>query len=312
MNRKFNQLDPSASLDLMLDVLSNVFGGVILISCLLAILPRHSAPPPLWPSDLANSEMIERRSDAARQQLESLNREIKRIEESGDSRMASFCAERDRLKTTLESLEKDIDALSEQEESMAESRAIIASGSIAELSATLQKLEVELAAAENLNAATAGKIAFLEKRLKSLEEEKREIAKGKVYAVRFPKEKGDGGSPLPILLRHGMIYSMAVGADLDENTAIRRIPVDDDAFIASPVPGRGWVLPKDIAILARTLRAAKARGLYISIYLYPDSHGKFQDLKAQIFAAKIGYGLEFVPTERNLIFSSEGSKPPEL
>ena len=38
------------SLELLLDTLCNVFGGIVLIACLLAIIPRATMPPPVCPN----------------------------------------------------------------------------------------------------------------------------------------------------------------------------------------------------------------------------------------------------------------------
>ena len=85
MNRQLNQRDSSESLELMLDVLSNVFGGVILICCLLAILPRHSNPPPLSPVESARSQMLERRIDSAQSQLEDMRQKVADLTDATDS-----------------------------------------------------------------------------------------------------------------------------------------------------------------------------------------------------------------------------------
>lgn len=312
MNRKLGQFDSTSSFDLMLDVLSNVFGGVILISCLLAILPRHSAPPPLWPAEIARSDMLERRIESAKSELESIQRQIDRLSRSGGVAIAELYAERDRLKQTLAQLDKEIADLAEQENADARTKATIALGKEEELADALRKLEARLSSEQNSARAMREKIAFLEKRLKSLGDETNKLGKGQIYAVRFPRERGDAGNPLPIIVRYGRVYPTYTGDPLEKNDAIRWLPVNDDASMANCIPGKGYLLPGDSPALLKTLRRAKQKGLYITVYLYPDSHEVFQELKAQIFAAKIGYGLEFVENGRHLVFSSEGSAPPEL
>jgi len=312
MNRKLGQFDSTSSFDLMLDVLSNVFGGVILISCLLAILPRHSAPPPLWPAQRANSEMIERRIESAKSELAKLRSEIDRLSSSPNASMAGLYTERDELRKTLESLDRELGTLAEEEKEEAESSAAVALGNVEGLAIALKKLEGILSDAENTQTAMREKIKFLEKRMKTLGEKIREMGEGQFYAVRFPKERGRGDRPFPIMVHYGRVYPTLVGDPLEGNDAVRKLPVDEDAVMMSCIPGKGYLLPRDAASLLETLREAKKRGCYVSIYLYPDSHGMFQELKSQIFAAKIGYGLEFVEKDRRLIFSSEGSSPPEL
>jgi len=312
MNRKLFQQDSSSSLDLMLDVLSNVFGGVILISCLLAILPRHATPPPLSPVDLAKSEMIERRIDAAKSELEKIKEKIEKLSENEAPEMVALLQKRKKLNDTLLAIQEEIKHLNGKEDIAAEIEAILALGKSEEMAKRLQKLQQLLASEENLSKAIREKIDFLESRLKSLNKQLKDTNAGRQYAVRFPKEKGDEGNPLPIIVRYGRIYPLVIGENLKQNPSVRRTPVGEDATIMKPIPGRGWVLPRDTDKLKETLRTAKGEQLYVTVYLYPDSHSSFNNLKTLIFAAKIGYGLEFVPADRSLTFSSEGSKPPKL
>ena len=85
-----------------------------------------------------------------------------------------------------------------------------------------------------------------------------------------------------------------------------------DAFLAEPIKGKGYELPGASGGLKRTLEAAKRENLYVSVYIYPDSHQVFQSLKELIFESKLRYGIEFIPFERSMRFSSSGTKPPEL
>ena len=312
MNRQLSQQDSSASLDLMLDVLSNVFGGIILICCLLAILPRQSTPPPLSPVELARSEMMERRVAAAKTELEALRKEIVKLTDTADPAVATLFQKRDELVNTLQVLQQDIKMLEGDEDFAAEVGAIMALGKSQDLEKQLQEIKRRLVSEENINKAMLDKVAHIEKRQKALDKQRKEIVSGRQYSVRFPKEKLDDSDPFPIIIRYGRVYPLVVGKGFKENPAIRSVPIDDDATAVKPIPGMGWVLPKDVVKLKEALEAARGKRLYISVYLYPDSHAVFNHIKPHFFAAKVDYGMEFVPTSRNLTFSSEGSKPPKL
>ena len=79
------------------------------------------------------------------------------------------------------------------------------------------------------------------------------------------------GNPFPVIIRYGRIYPLAVGVGFEDNPAIRRIQINDDATTMKPIPGKGWLLPRDLMKLEETLKSAKKAGLYVSVYLYPDS-----------------------------------------
>jgi hypothetical protein len=76
MKRRLQSASESDSLELLLDTLCNVFGGIVLIACLLAILPRQEMSSPLMPSESASAEMLERRLIAAREETIRLKSEI--------------------------------------------------------------------------------------------------------------------------------------------------------------------------------------------------------------------------------------------
>ncbi|MGA0845712.1 MAG: hypothetical protein ACO3RV_04160, partial [Luteolibacter sp.] len=120
-------------------------------------------------------------------------------------------------------------------------------------------------------------------------------------------------SPFPIILRYNAAYPLVVDRNFADNPAIQRIPLDDGGgFTAIPKRGQGIHQPVDDDRFSSVLRWAASNDLYATIYLYPDSHGVFADLRESLARAKLSYGLEFIPPGRELNFASEGESPPEL
>lgn len=296
----------------MLDTLCNVFGSVILIACVLAILPRQTMPPSLVLDELTGI-MLERRIEFAEGELERLTEEIDLFEVASDPDLATLQNRRDSLKQTFGALQARATVREDAEIDSAALRAIAAQGNPTLLASRLQELKAGLAEIEAASKVAEEKIAFLEKRLKKLQAEAKALKGGRVNLVRFPRERAQRRDPFPIIVWRGAIYPLQVGVHLNDNPAIHRIPwMDDDAFSAKPVEGQGWTLPADKEALKATLRATERRGLTISIYLYPDGHELFQDLKSEIFEAGGTYGIEFVDAGRTLNFGSTGTQPPEL
>ncbi len=313
MKRRLSRDDSTGSMDLMLDILTNVFGAVILIACLLAILPRHSAPSVLLPVAEAKSDMLERRIERAEKELADLQRELARVEESIDPQRASQAARLDSLKETLAFLKAEIERMSRGEEVLAEAQALSALGRREELERELKNLKQQVVSAESLAKASQEKIDFLSRRKSELESQIKGAERGKTQTVRFPREKGQAGNPFPIILKYGRVYPLAEGVTLEDSATIKRTATGlGDAFLAEPIKGRGHQLPAASNDLRETLKVAKRESLYVSIYVYPDSHDVFQSLKELIFESNLRYGIEFIPSERSMRFSSAGSKPPEL
>ena len=220
---------------------------------------------------------------------------------------------RDSLRRTLGDLKSDRKEKEDGEMLEANAHAIVAQVNPADLRAKLDQLNIQVVSAENLAKASSGKIEFLEERLKRLSEESEMLAKSKVQAVRFPRERIKDSSPFPLILKYGQLYPLNIGNALNENNAIDRETYSDgEGFRAEPKKGKGMELPASSETLAATLKAAKAKGCYVSIYLYPDSYEAFQELKNAISEAKISYGLKFMERGSPIGFSSNGSAPPEL
>ena len=312
MKRRLNGAGDSDSLELLLDTLCNVFGGIVLIACLLAIIPRQQMPPPLLPTHAANTEMIERRTIAASEEAIRLKCDIDRLSKSTDPGLAELQTRRDSLKKLQERLETGNKERGDQELNEAEAQALVARGNPEALEERLGELRLQKSKIEGIHATATDKIRFLEQRSKNLSEETANLAKGKVQAVRFPREREASASPFPIIIRYNAIYPMAIGANMLSNPALERIPHAGDGFRAKPKPGQGIAHPNDDRDLHGSLVAAAGKKLYASLYLYPDSHGVFPDLREALAKAGLSYGLEFVVRGQELSFSSEGNSPPEL
>jgi TolA-binding protein len=195
----------------------------------------------------------------------------------------------------------------------AEARATVAQVNPNDLQQKLDQIQTQVLRMENLAKSEDQKIQFLEERLKQLNDESAVLGKGKVQAVRFPRERKRNVSPFPIIVRHGQVYPLVIGPSLRPNDALNKNTISEgDAIRVEPIKGKGMTLPGSRATLSETLKAAAAEKTYISIYLYSDSFGVFQDLKNAIIDAKISYGLEFMENGSPLTFSSDGSSPPEL
>lgn len=305
-----NQTDP---LELMLDTLSNVFGGIILISCLLALIPRHESKVAATIESQAHGEMIERRLASAQDQLAEAEAAIQTLAEQKDSGQGKLDLQRNKLEALAEKLRRESKADAESELSNAELEALAKSGDPNALEKELERLRRIAAEKEGMSKSILEKIEFLSGRLESLAKETKDLEKGIMQQVRFPRERGGQKSPLPILVWGEAVYPLLTGASLSPNPAVimQEIP-GRDSHRANPIRGKGCKnLLQDREFMAG-IKAAKKEGCYVSIYLYPDSHAIFRELKNALFEEGISYGIEFVPAFRVLNFGSNGTKPPEL
>jgi hypothetical protein len=313
MKRRFTSASDSDSLELLLDTLCNVFGGIVLIACLLAILPRQHMPSPLIPVESASAAMLERRMISARGEVARIQSEIERLSRSVDPQLAELQARRDSLRRNHDRLQTNIKSREDKESSEAEARAIIGQGDTEALAEMLKELKLRKSKSENIESAATDKIRFLKERIEKLHDEAGALPNGRVQAVRFPRERNGESSPFPIIVRHNAIYPLVLGRDFEPNPAVKRTPnQSNDGFRADPIMGRGIVGQDPDKAFAAALKVAAAKGLYATLYLYPESHHAFGDLREILAKSKVPYGLEFMDPGMNLNFGSEGTAPPEL
>jgi hypothetical protein len=293
MKRRLNGGGAGDSLELLLDTLCNIFGGIVLISCLLAILPRQKMPPPLIPAESAKEEMTERRIIKATEEIDRLKSDIEQLSQSTDPKIAELQSRRNSLNELLESLQKNAKDKDDLELNEADIRAIAAKGDPKLLEEKLMELKLQKSKNESKHATTVDKIRYLEQRSKNLTEEAEKLGKEKIQAVRFPRERAAKASPFPIIVRYDRVYPLQVDGGKRSNPDVEMIPIDDAALLT-------------------LLKVVETKGYYATVYLYPDSHRVFNDLTQVMGKAGISYGLEFVEAARELNFGSNGSAPPEL
>jgi hypothetical protein len=177
----------------------------------------------------------------------------------------------------------------------------------------LERLRRIAAEKEGMSKAIVDKIKFLSDRLDSLAKELEALEGGITQQLRFPRERGGKKNPFPVIVWGERLYPLRIGANLSPNPAVVMEPTPSgNGSIAKPIKGKGCDNPLNDRIFMAGIKAAKKKGGYISIYLYPDSHAIFRELKTALFKEGVGYGIEFVPAFQMLSFGSDGTKPPEL
>ena len=305
-----NHNDP---LELMLDTLSNVFGGIILISCLLALIPRHESRVSISIENQAHGEMIERRLSSAKEQLAEAEAAIEALAGEDDTGLGTLDLKRNKLETLVVKLRSESKSVEDSELSNAELEALARSGDPEKLRKELERLHRIAAEKEGMSKSILEKIKFLSGRLDSLSKEVEDLKKGLTQQLRFPRERGGKKDPFPVIVWGGAVYPLTTGAALAPNPALVIEPTTGgDGIITKPIRGKGFENPTMDREFIAGIKAAKNKGKYVSIYLYPDSHAVFRELKDALFQEGIAYGIEFMPAFHVMAFGSDGTMPPEL
>lgn len=296
------------SLDLLLDTLCNVFGGIILISCLLSLLTQQRTPAPAAPSSLATAQgqLLAERLLAAQNELAGLLKLSSENQAAGQNPLQALIQERNELQAALDRLRKLQPADTNSDTSLPKERV----GDLTELRAEVRALEQKIADAKARKQAADAKGRDLAGEIDSIRNQTAAEDEKRVEHVRFPKERASSKPPFHILLKYGALYPLQDAAG-DKFPGITRVPKNDEAYEAIPKKSEGIPIT-DRATIRRILASFQRWGGYASLDVYPDSFETFRSLRLLILEAHLDYGFEVFPEHYIITFSPKGTSPSPL
>jgi hypothetical protein len=301
------------SLELLLDTLCNVFGGIILIACLLAMLSRPK--PEMQPAnevvDHESGILLEKKIEQARAELDGLQKLRAQLQSEDDPSTRPLITQLEALKKTAEQKRQERAKQDEFAADKAEQIIRDAGKEMARLREQEQALEKKLGVMNKDTEAARQNHDAIKKKLTDLQLELESVDTLKIEKLRFPRERQIDKPPAPIIVRHGQVFPLF---DASGNPApgIQHVSSPDKSFTAVPQPGQGLMPLRDATRLREFLPALVGQNRYLTIYVYPDSYATFRELKKLIFELGLDYGLDLCTEHRVLIFTANGAKPAPL
>lgn len=299
------------SLDMLLDALCNVFGSLILISCLLVLMTNGPAATDGGALAMTGEmqTLLERRLQAAEQELKGLKKLKQKQATGGDAKLAALAAELEALRKTQERLRADKSALAAADEKPATGDP---TAEIERLRREIRALEEKIANAEVMELAGNETEKDLLKRIARIRDQLKNTAPTAEEHVRFPKEKDVTKSPMNMILKYGEIFPLT-GTDGRPFPGITREQKEgEEGFAARPNQSSGWRPARNLTQLREILAAARREGWYVSLYVYPDSFEVFRALREQILETGLDYGFEVLPEHYTMTFGPKGTSPKPL
>ncbi len=311
MRRKLhaNQQD---SLDLLLDTLCNVFGGIILIACLLAMLSRPKMAA--TQADTSHPEagiLAEKRIEMAQAELDGLQKLRAQLQSENDPSLLPLITELAGLKKTAEKLRQEKARQDEIASVKAKQLARDTSSEIARLREQEQEVERKLASAnKDMEAARQAQQA-LEKRLADLQLELESVSALKIEKLRFPRERAINKNASPIIVQYGQVFPVFDGAG-KPMPMVRQVPAADGSFTAFANQGQGLNPNLQARQLRELLKQLGSGNRYLTLYVYPDSYATLRELKKLIYETGVDYGMDLRKEQSVLVFDPKGAKPAPL
>ncbi|MCF7788467.1 MAG: hypothetical protein K9N47_20265 [Prosthecobacter sp.] len=304
------KLRPNAdqSLDLLLDTLCNVFGSIILISCLLALLSNQQTAIPGGPTELSGAQgrLLAERIEAAKSELAGLKKLSTKMKDSGQDKLQALVQERNELQATQDRLRKLQSAQMNADSGTSKDPA----GDLTELRSEVKALDQRHEDAKARKEAADKKARDLAAQIQSLRSKITAEDEKHIVHVRFPKEREVTKSAINIILKYGALYPLLDSAG-EKYPGITRVMKGDEDFEAIPKKSEGIPM-SNTETIRRLLASYKRAGGYVSLCVYPDSFETFRALKVLIIEAGLDYGFDVYPEHYIIIFSPKGTSPAPL
>jgi hypothetical protein len=298
------------SLELLLDTLCNVFGGIILITCLLALMNNRKTDDSKQPTQgKGRGQLVEQRLLVANSELQRLKELEVKLNKSDDVDARLLAAERIELEKTLERLRKDKVTEPVNKEAM-----VIDPGEeIAKLRSKVEAAEAKLAEAASEESALKAKATELVTSIENIKKKIGEKQQARTQKLRFPKEKMQSKPPWHLIIKNGEIYPI----HLPSGGAFKGVEIQDlgdNSHKVTAVAGEGLDVRSDREQILSLFGQVAGAGQYLSIIIHRDdqSFETFKSLKDMIFSQKIDYGLMVHEDQRPIQFSATGTLPAPL
>lgn len=288
MSRRPGASDSDSSLELLLDTITNAFGGILFLAILIVVLLRLNPsrtkgdPQPATSRARETLAAAEEQLTAAMEELESLEAIAKTQQEIAATERPDLIQRFQDLQSLRESRNAAIAQRAESVQALAQSQK-----EINELLEKSSRLDQQLFEAhERRDRARSSHDAERHKRTRS---------------ANLPNPRATDKINIPVVVRYGRMYfpyrpeTLPLGREIDTDEMFVR-EEDADDITVTPKPYAGLAL-KDVEAAVQSIRRRLAQNssarFYIAVGVWPDSYREFSILKQALVAT--GYEYRLIP-----------------
>lgn len=308
MSRR-NLQESGDSLDLLLDTMCNLFGGIVFIALLVAMLAGDGARKRSEPPRSDTEDVLRRTISQLEAEKDNLFRSLAEKREDLSQLLGRVSTEKleelGGLKSRHESLEADLESAEEDAALPPDAKAIQD-----RFNQERKRQEQVSLALDNEKRAFTREIARLKERGKALTAKSRQLADQRVRAVRLPREKEDPTrSNAYMIVRNGKTYPVYLKNTARYSRHVRMEPIpngfltQDDRIV--PLPEAGLVLEQDLSDEFQGMNTSSSFPVFL---VYPDSFEQFLVARRIAQDQGLDYGLKFLETNEPVILSVHGKK----
>lgn len=292
------------SLDLLLDTMCNLFGGIIFVALLVALLAGDDASKKVNPTRSPSQDLLEREIANLEEEEQSLKKILEEETKQGASKVSA--EDQAAVKTLNNELEALRQALQLASSDPSEGQDL--GQFLQEAKERKSNLEKETIRLENQKKSLKEEKERLAKRMADLKKRGEEAVEEKIQSFRFPRERASSKKPYWILLSGDEVFPVQNAdsgwAYWEKYVTVRPSPNRDEI---RPIAGRGLKSEKEIRGVFSSISSAS---FYPVFFVAPDSFGRFR--KAREIALKMGFefGANFEEMGEPLVLVTEGGTRP--
>ena len=300
----------SDALELLLDTVCSMFGAILLIAILVALMAQTAKVDSA--GEQASAEMLRRKIATAEADLAESHRLTAQLAPAGENPAGALAAEKKRLQEALTAARAESDRLGTKLADQITRQTV-------DYSTEWKKLTADLRALERQELETANTTKTQEENSARLKQRAAEISKliqqekdARVVTLRFPKERARTKGSLPVICKFGKIYPIFDADGRKNDSTIAWKPKGGEAEQSRPIEDLGWTVAGNKAAIDHLLNSLPKGEIYVAFYVYPDSFDAFRAVRDQAASAQIEFGVKLIRAGTELIWGPEGSSPPPL
>jgi len=300
----------SDPLELLLDTVCSMFGAILLIAILVALMAQTAKVE--TPESQASAEMMHRRIATAEADLAETRRLTAEAAAPSATGTAGLVAEKEKLEQELEAAKARREQMSSEVRDLVAKETIDFSTEWKKLTSDLRTLQRHLQEVENEIKTQDQNRAWLEGRIAEINELIQKEKEAHHVTLRFPKERARSKRPFSIICKFGKIYPLLDANGLKNGTTIAWTTKGEDSRLSRPIESLGWTVSANKGAIDQLLRNAPKGEVYLAFYVYPDSFEAFRSLRDRAVLQQLEFGVEFERAGNDLFWGSKGSSPPPL
>jgi hypothetical protein len=298
----------SDSLELLLDTVCSMFGAILLIAILVALMAKTTPVDPS--SNQAADEIAARRIEIAKKDLEKARELESNMEVRGHSDVSNLIEQKNNLAQEVSSLRSTLERSGSVVQDKIAQLSLDPGGKVQALNETIRSQERLIEDYQNQLKTQNQNKARMRERITEIGSLIQRVREDREITLRFPKERTKTKLPLNIVCKFGKVYETSDFQGRQNNESIKWTKINSDEDTVEPISNLGWDPTTQMEVARQFVSRFPKESTYAVFLVFQDSFATFQAIKDLMVKSNIDYGVHLYQDSVVLTRSSDGTVPP--